>query len=139
MRRWILVGTAAVIVMALLLVLAPVATASACADCKSPGYYKTHDCWTGVCIGGQWYPREEAQALMKEVPGDKSYTLFRSLVAAKLNVANGCYASCCVLNCMSRADCWLAQWFQEDITADSWQWQCGGECLYWCLDRYNNS
>jgi hypothetical protein len=142
MRRLIVVGSAIVIAVALLLALAPAALATDCTcptDCKSPGYWKTHD-WpvAGVCIAGVWYPQATAQPMMKQVPGDKWSTLFRSLVAAKLNVANGCYASCHVRWCIRAADAWLAR-NCSPVAASSEAWQCGGECLYWCLDGYNNS
>lgn len=141
MRRWLLIGFAAVVVMALVLALAPIATASACPDCKSPGYWKNHDCWpvSGICIGGTWYPMAQAQEMMKQVPGDKWYTLFRSYVAAKLNLKNGCYTPCYVTQCIWKAKLWLAAYQGEVVPANSEAWQCGGECLYYCLDRYNNS
>lgn len=143
MRRLILLGSIAlIVVVAVVLIVAPVAPASACADCKTPGYWKNHPCaWpvSSLTIGGHTYTKAEILGLMKEVPGDKSYTLFRALVAAKLNVLSGCEASCCVQRCICQADHWLSHWFRDGITASSWQWQCGGERLYWCLDAYNNS
>ncbi|MFY1112908.1 MAG: hypothetical protein AB3K77_14710 [Methanosarcinaceae archaeon] len=74
-----------------------IGTASACYnDCLSPGYWKNHD-WPVDCIkiGGVCYTEDEAKAIMcQPVKGDKTITMFKALVAAKLNEANGCTVTC---------------------------------------------
>jgi len=72
--------------------------------------------------------------------GDKSLTLFRALVAAKLNVLAGC-VPCCRTECaIESADVWLSvNGLGTGVAASSSAWQDGGECTYWMLDAFNNS
>lgn len=122
---------------------------SGCYDCKSecrsPGYWKNHpDAWpvSGVKIGGDWYPKSEAIEYMKQQPkGDKWYTMFRALVAAKLNRYSGCI--CCEARyCIDAANDWMkrVEWgpYYGVVPANSKAWQCDGEELYLCLDEFNN-
>jgi hypothetical protein len=94
-----------------------------------------------ITIGGITYTKDEAIALMMQpVKGDKTLTMFPALVAAKLNVLNGCSASCCVQSCIASADAWMAaNPAGSGVKANDAAWQCEGECLYLCLDAYNNS
>ena len=77
----------------------------------TPGYWKNHpDAWPvdEITIGGVVYTKDEAIQIMQEPEkGDKTKTLFRALVAAKLNVAIGNDASC-VADTILAADEWMA-------------------------------
>ena len=96
-----------------------------------------------VYTGSYHYDPVSAALLMKEPgKGDKTFTMFRALVAAKLNAANGCYAPCYVRRCIARADAWMeasGPVAGPGVKANSDAWQDEGECLYRCLDAYNNS
>lgn len=66
--------------------------------CLSPGYWKNHD-WPvdSIQIGGVCYTEAQAKEIMcQPVKGDKTITLFKALVAAKLNEANGCKVPECI-------------------------------------------
>lgn len=147
-----------VLLIACLTLFSGVAAASdgGCGDgCeKSPGYWKNHD-WpvASLEIGGITYTQAEAQANMNTpVQGDKTYTLFRALVAAKLNVLAHCtdcseIKRCELAETIEAADAWMvAHPLGTDVRASSDAWQdcvdceqdCGGEDLYEILDKYNN-
>ena len=109
---------------------------------KSPGYWKNHD-WPvpSIEIGGINYTQAEAQANMSTPgKGDKTYTLFKALVAAKLNVENGCEI-CEIESTIENADAWMERHpVGSGVKASSISWHdCGdGEYLYEILDKYNN-
>ena len=108
----------------------------------TPGYWKNHpEAWPvdEIMIGGTLYTKAEAIAYMKQpVKGDKTITMFKALVAAKLNIAIGCDDSC-IASTIADADAWLASNpVGSGVAGRSCAWQNGGECLYWTLDRYNN-
>ena len=115
-------------------------------DCRSQGYWKNHPYkWdqNGVMIGGQWYRKWQAIKIMKmETRGNKWYTMFKALVAAKLNRNHGCI--CCEARyCINAADDWmkrveLDEYYLGFVPANSKAWQCDGEKLYHCLDAFNN-
>ena len=72
------------------------------------------------------------------VRGDKTYTLFNALIAAKLNVLIG-NCSCCIADTIDDADDWLeSNPLGTYVAGSSSAWQCEGEALYLCLDAYNN-
>ena len=112
-------------------------------ECRSPGYWMNHsEAWPveAISIGGESYVKDEAIALMKQpVKGDKTLTMFRALVAAKLN-GPGCAPCWCIL----KADAWMAAHpVESGVKASSDAWQggpcsCGGEALYNCLDASYN-
>lgn len=117
----------------------------------SPGYWKNHpEAWPveEIVIGGVTYGIEAAIAIMDmPVKGDKSITMFTSLVAAKLNViaiAEGgskCGVSYCLSpGCIDEADQWLVT-FQvgsgQKANEEPWQ-HSHGEALYECMDDFNN-
>ena len=107
----------------------------------TPGYWKNHpDAWPveGITIGGVTYTKEEAIPLMKEDKHDKTTTMFRSLVAAKLNVLIGNDSSC-IADTILAADAWMAEYgpVGSGVRANSTAWK-EGEPLYWRLDDYNN-
>ena len=88
-------------------------------------------------------------AMMQQpVKGDKTYTMFDALVAAKLNVASGC-PSCEIKSTTTGADKWMGiHTVGSEVKASSDAWQkgvisCGctypsGKAMYLKLDAYNN-
>lgn len=108
----------------------------------TPGYWKNHpDAWPEdyISVGGKLYTVAEAITLMNNpVKGDKSFTMFKALVAAKLNVLNGNCAPTCYS--IEEVDAWLINFpVGSRVAASSEAWQYShGEALYWCLDDYNN-
>jgi hypothetical protein len=110
----------------------------------TPGYWKNHpDAWPmeEITIGGVVYTKDEAIQIMQEPEkGDKTKTLFRALVAAKLNVAIDNDDSC-VADTIVAADEWMAAYGPAGSGVkgggkDS-PWR-DGEPLYEVLDAYNN-
>jgi PKD repeat protein len=110
----------------------------------TPGYWKTHpEAWPveEITIGGVTYTKDEAIAYMLvNNSRDVTYIMFRSLVAAKLNVLIGNDASC-IEDTIGLADDWMATHgpVGSDVNAggkDS-PWR-SGEPLYFMLDAYNN-
>ena len=107
----------------------------------TPGYWKNHpDAWPvdEITIGGKTYTKAEAIPLMKEDKHDKTTTMFRSLVAAKLNVLIGNDSSC-IADTIAAADAWMAKYgpVGKGVRANSAAWK-EGEPLYLELDDYNN-
>ena len=107
----------------------------------TPGYWKNHpEAWPveEITIGGVIYTKEEAIDIMEMPDGDKTYTIFRALVSAKLNVLIGNDDSC-IADTISEADAWMETYgpVGSGIHADSDAWK-EGEPLYWELDDYNN-
>lgn len=107
----------------------------------SPGYWKNHpEAWPveEITIGGILYSKEEAIALMGTAGGgDKTYTMFRALVAAVLNVIIGNDPSC-IEEVIALADAWMAEHpVGSDVRASSPAWQ-DNEWLYEEMDDYNN-
>jgi hypothetical protein len=87
--------------------------------------------------------------MQQPVKGDKSYTMFDALVAAKLNVKSGCYQSCEIKTIIWGADIWMKICkLGNDVKASSDAWQnefvyCSdkypsGEDMYKKLDAFNN-
>jgi hypothetical protein len=108
----------------------------------TPGYWKNHPkAWpsTTITVGGVTYTREQAIKLMGNAGGgDVSYTMFRALVAAMLNVAIGNDSSC-VADAIDEANEWLADnRLGSGVKARSGAWKKGGEELKDTLDAYNN-
>jgi hypothetical protein len=116
-------------------------TCSPCTPCcRSPGFWKNHpEAWPvdSIEIGGIPYTKAEAIALMDQpVRGDKTITLFKALVAVKLNVLLCCPCDPCIV----QADAWLTTHpIGSGVQANSPAWQasapCGGEALYLCLEQ----
>jgi hypothetical protein len=132
-------------------------------ECKSPGYWKNHpEAWPGKCItigsttyykcpaGGQLSYQDAIDIMQQPVKGDKTYTMFDALVAAKLNELNGC-PSCKIIDTITGADRWMGKYgsvgsgvkASSDEWQKSWQYTCkcgypSGEALYLKLDAYNN-
>jgi len=108
----------------------------------TPGYWKNHpEAWPveQITIGGVTYTKTEAINLMEtSVKGDKTYTMFNALVAAKLNVMIGNDA--CITSVINDADAWMQTYgpVGSGVPANSDAWQSTGEQLYEQLDDYNN-
>lgn len=107
----------------------------------TPGYWKNHpDAWpvTEITVGGLVYTREMAIAIMEHpVDGDKTFTMFPSLVAAMLNVMIGNDDSC-IADVIMAADAWMADHpvgSMVEASSDAWD---EGEPLHETLDLYNN-
>lgn len=114
-----------------------------CEDvCRSPGYWKNHpDEWPvdSIVVGGVTYTKEEAIELMNMQGGDKSITLFKAVVAAKLDMLIGCDYCCVVAGALGSADDWLASRpAGSGVLANSACWKCA-EPWYWILDYWYNS
>ncbi|GLI39271.1 hypothetical protein GHYDROH2_27720 [Geobacter hydrogenophilus] len=108
---------------------------------KSPGYWKNHpEAWPveSITIGGKTYTKAQAISLMNTpVCGDKTYTLFKALVAAKLD-AMGCGDSSCVTDTIAKSDAWMALHpVGSGVAGDSYAWK-QAEPWYLTLDDYIN-
>lgn len=108
----------------------------------TPGYWKNHpEAWPvdEITIGGETYARDWAIEIMKTPEkGDKTFTIFRALVSAKLNVLIGNDDSC-IAEDIADADAWMGFYGPAGsrIRANSVAWK-EGELLYRELDDYNN-
>lgn len=106
----------------------------------TPGYWKNHpEAWPvqQITIGGVVYTKAQALYVLGLPDGDKTVTMFRHLVAAKLNVANGTNASC-IASTISAADAWMTQYpLGSKVKSNSVAWR-NGEPLKNELDAYNN-
>lgn len=116
-----------------------------CPDCGTgtPGYWMNHpEAWpvVTIVIGGVVYTREEAIAWMFTGGGDATLTMFRALVAAKLNVLSGTDPTC-IEDVIAEADAWMATWGPVGSGVSrggrNSPWRTG-EPLARELDRYNN-
>lgn len=119
-----------------------IACDSTCPGTGTPGYWKNHpEAWpvSSIMIGGVTYTKEDAIAIMQTAgSGDKTYTMFKALVAAKLNVLLGCDSSC-IDSFITLADAWMAEYgpVGSNVRGSSHAWSVG-EYLYHKLDKYNN-
>jgi hypothetical protein len=108
---------------------------------RTPGYWKNHpEAWPtkGIDAGDFWYSKDIAIDLLNmPEKGDKSRTIFRALVATKLNLKNGSYGKC-ITGIVKAADAWLvANPLGSKVKGSSPEWK-EGELLYIELDDYNN-
>lgn len=111
----------------------------------TPGYWKNHpEAWPmeaeEIEIGCAVYDKYIAIDLMgAPEKGDKRYTIFRALVAAKLNIMIGNESDCLYdddISVIEEADAWLCENTQPVGGRDpAWRY---GEALYCILDAYNN-
>lgn len=108
----------------------------------TPGYWKNHPrAWPvdSIMIGGVTYSMEEAITVMWTAgKGDKTFTMFRALAAAKLNVLIGNDSSC-ISTTIASADSWMALYGPagSGVGGSSHAWSIG-EPLKHLLDAYNN-
>jgi hypothetical protein len=105
------------------------------------GYWKNHsEAWPvqQITAGGVTYSQAQAIALMSQPgKGDKTYDLFKQLVAAKLNVLIGNDSSC-IGATIAAADAWMAVYPPgSNVRSSSLAWAAGGP-LHSRLDDYNN-
>jgi hypothetical protein len=109
----------------------------------TPGYWKNHpEAWpaAGVTVGGVLYKGptiQNAIKLMGKVGGDKSVTIFASLISAKLNtmLANN---TTCIMSTITQADAWMtAHPVGSGVKGSSAAW-AEGEPLHQKMDDYNN-
>ena len=109
---------------------------------RTPGYWKNHpEAWPidEITIGGLTYTKDEAiEILNTPEKGDKTYTMFRDLVAAKLNVAIG-NPSSSIQDTIIEADEWMLTYgpVGSGVRAKETAWRIG-EPLHKMLDDYNN-
>jgi hypothetical protein len=107
----------------------------------TPGYWKNHpEAWpsTTVTLGGVTYTQEQALYWMNQSGGDKTLTLFSSLISATFNVAIGNDDSC-VASAIAAGNDWLATWgpVGSKVKASSVAWKLG-EPIHRLMDNYNN-
>jgi len=112
----------------------------------TPGYWKNHpNAWpspytTGITIGGVFYSKADAIAIMSKPGKDKRATMFSSLLSAILNVRLGNDSSC-VASTITAADAWMATWGVPNtdpiVAGGSAAW-ADGEPLHKQMDAYNN-
>ena len=106
----------------------------------SAGFWKNHqEAWPveEITVGGITYSRQEAGKLVSN-GRDKTKTMFRSLVAAKLNVAMGNDDSC-IAETILAADQWMATNgpVNSDVKANAEAWD-EGKNLHQDLEQYNS-
>jgi hypothetical protein len=107
----------------------------------TPGYWKTHpEAWPvdSIVIGGITYTKAQAIAILWiEDGGDKSRTVFRHLLSAKLNLLIGTDPSC-ISGDIATADAWMALHpVGSGVTGKSAAWaEISGVATK--LDNYNN-
>jgi hypothetical protein len=105
------------------------------------GYWKNHpQAWPvdAITIGGVIYTKAQAIEIMGTPGrGDKTYDMFKQLVAAKLNVMIGNNSSC-IEGVIAAADVWMATFpLGSNVGGGSAAWATGGP-LHEQLDDYNN-
>lgn len=106
----------------------------------TPGYWKNHpEAWPQptITVGGVSYTVAQAISWMNAVGGDKTITMFGSLVSATLNVLIGNDSSC-VASTIAEADAWMStRPVGSKVKASSVAWKLG-EPLHRLMDNYNN-
>jgi len=106
------------------------------------GYWKNHPAaWPvdSITVGGVAYRREEAIAVMGTPgAGDRTYDLFRQLVAAMLNALAGADPSC-VAAVVDAADAWMAAHPPgSGVRSRDAAWAAEAAAFHAALDDYNN-
>ena len=118
----------------------------------TPGYWKNHwEAWPkeGVEVGGILYANNrnvhpniwDAIALMGKVKGDKTYSMFSALIAAKLNLMPVLLNNYdCIQGTLIKADEWMKTYpvGVANVKASSPEWQNGADTWHQKLDDYNN-
>jgi hypothetical protein len=107
----------------------------------TPGYWKNHpDAWPAetITIGDVLYQKPDAIFEMsRPTKGDKTRTMFRALVATKLNIMIGNDPSC-ILDAVAAADAWMIENpLGSRVKGNSAAWS-EGEPMKDMLDDYNN-
>ncbi len=110
-----------------------------CVGTGTLGYWKNHpSAWpvNAIIIGGVNYTKAQAIAAMSTpTSGDKTYSMFKQLVAARLNVLIG-NVSTCIDSTIAAADAWLVAYPLGSKPPNA-AWTTGGP-LQTELDKYNN-
>ena len=113
----------------------------------TPGYWKNHpEAWpdAGVTVGGILYQGATIQTaikLMGKVSGDKTYSMFSALIAAKLNTMPSLNNNFdCIAGTLFHADEWMTAHPVGVVVvkASSPDWQGGADEWHQKLDDYNN-
>jgi len=103
------------------------------------GFWKNHlSAWPveEITVGGITYSAEEVAALLTN-GSDKTKTLFRSLVTAKLNVALGNDGSC-IEEILNQADQWLVENpLGSGIKGGNLVWKEEGRAIQQTLEQYS--
>lgn len=90
-----------------------------------------------IQVGGITYTEALAIQNFKRSPsGDKRWTIFASLVSAKLNVLIGNDSSC-IASDIAAADAWWATYHANIVTGSSAAWKLA-QPYQLKLDAYNN-
>jgi hypothetical protein len=107
----------------------------------SQGFWKNHlSLWLGsVTVGDVLYDAATANNLMSRPPkGDQTWSMYRQLVAAILNVANGANSTC-IQSTIDAGNAWLVAYpLGSGVKAGSDAWVGNGEDIKDTLDAYNN-
>jgi hypothetical protein len=106
------------------------------------GYWKNHlSAWPlgSITVGDVTYTAATANNLLSRPPkGDQTWSMFRQLVAAILNVANGTDPSC-IQSTIDAGNDWLTTYpLGSGVKASSPAWGDVGEDIHGTLDAYNN-
>lgn len=107
----------------------------------TPGYWKNHpEAWpvSTIVVGGVSFTRDQAIERLQDLSKDRRFTMFSSLVSAKLNVTVGNDSSC-IASTIAAADAWMSEHIAdpEIVKASSLAWKIG-EPLHRQMDNYNN-
>lgn len=106
------------------------------------GYWKNHlSAWpvSSITVGGVTYTAATANNLLSRPPkGDQTWSMYRQLVAAMLNVANGTNPAC-IQSVINAGNAWLTTYpLGSGVKASSAAWTANGEDIHDTLDAYNN-
>jgi hypothetical protein len=106
------------------------------------GYWKNHlSAWPGttITVGGITRSNADANNLMSRPPkGDQTWSMYRQLIAAILNVKIGGCATC-IQGVIDAANQWLIDHpVGSGVSASSSAWQDSGGDMHEMLDAYNN-
>jgi len=105
----------------------------------SPGYWGNHpNAWpvNQIQVGGITYSKTAAIKNIKLGGKDKRWTIFASLVSAKLNVLIGNDSSC-IASDIAAGDAWWAAYHGSTVAGSSAAWKLG-EPIHERLDAYDN-
>ncbi len=106
------------------------------------GYWKNHlEAWplNSIKVGGVTRTAAVANNLLSRPPkGDSTWSMYRQLTAAVLNLANGSDPSC-IASTVAEANLWLATYpLGSGVSSGSVAWKDSGAALHEMLDAYNN-
>lgn len=108
---------------------------------RTPGYWKNHSAsWPveQLTLGGIEYSKQRCiEMLGNPTRGDHSVNLCRALIAAKLNIIDGCDGECVAIE-IAIADVWFAQRAMAGTAVQVVPLSERGRPLADVLDDYNN-